>query len=115
MGPFRAFVLTIIRATGTAPEADAGYEGIVTSRSAVHDFEAQTRIAEATHLMGMVEHVPFLFAVLEARNTFGAVYLAFMMAVNLFCVMLQRWHRLRVWPLVRRLERACTPDGQAPR
>jgi len=115
MGPFRAFVLMLIRATGTAAETDAGYERIVTTRSAVHAFEAQTRVAEATHLMGMAEHVPFLYAVFEARNAFGAVYLAFMLAVNLYCVMLQRWHRLRVWPVVQRMEPGFRPDGPAPR
>ncbi len=112
MGAFRAFVLRIVRATGTAPETDMGYERFVSGRSELLAFETQTRVAEATHLAGIIQHLPFAIGMAAARDVAGEVYVAFMLAVNLACVLLQRWHRVRVWPVVQRL-RARADAGNA--
>lgn len=111
MEAFRAFVLrlfeatmpqgesAIARATG-APGAEADMDRFLKGRSDVIAFETNTRIAEATHLTGMLLHIPFAAAFIAERSLAGALYVALMLATNLACVLLQRWHRARLWPIV---------------
>lgn len=100
---FRRFVLALFRASATDVPTAVGSERFVSSRGDVVAFERQTRIAEATHLTGMVQHLPFALGMVYARDLAGGVYVAGMLAVNLACVLLQRWHRVRLWPLLERV------------
>jgi len=100
---FQAFVLSIFRAAATEDTGPGSAERFIGGREDVLAFEQQTRIAEATHLVGMLLHVPFAIGAVIARDVWGGAYVAGMLGVNLACVVLQRWHRVRLDPVVRRI------------
>jgi len=104
VGAFREFVLHLFRAAGTDEAAPSGAGGrFVQSRSDLAAFDAQLRISEATHLVGMALHVPFVASFLHPTHVAGLAYVGMMLAVNLECVLLQRQHRSRLWSALRRV------------
>lgn len=114
LGLLRRFVLMLLRETSTDRIPPGQEDRFIKSRADLCLFEKQTRIAEATHLAGMLLHIPFVAGVVLAKDRTGGVYVAFMLVVNLLCVLLQRWHRVRIWPAIVRMDRAETSLSGSP-
>ncbi len=97
---FRQVVLEIT--TGTAVETQQRTQGqrhiYIQGRSLshIHAYEQQTQTAEASHLIGVLLHTPFLWHFVEVRFWMGVGYIALFMLANVYCVLLQRYHRVRI-------------------
>lgn len=98
---FRSFVLFLFDVSGTHGLGTRDCRMLRGLRD-MEIFERQTRVSEVTHLIGILQHVPFAVAAIAYRDVAVGLYVAFMLAVNTECVLLQRWHRARVWPLLHR-------------
>lgn len=104
IGGFRRFVLRIFHVAGGAALNDAMEDRFVGGRADLLALDRQTRIAEATHAVGMLLHVPFAVVLWQARDVPGILYVAMMLWINFACVLLQRYHRLRIGPIVERFQ-----------
>lgn len=93
--PFRAFVRALFGASATGGASETG-RGFVRGRGDLAAFEAQTRVSEVTHVVGLLLHLPLLAVFVRIRSIPGILYVLFMLWVNLQCVLLQRWHRARI-------------------
>jgi hypothetical protein len=102
VGAFRTFVLHLFRAAGSDHAADPYAERFLQGRSQLGAFDAQLRVSEVTHLVGMALHVPFVVSFAKPPHVLGLSYVGMMLATNLECVLLQRWHRSRLWRALRR-------------
>ena len=100
---YRRFILWIARLSlPPAPEPSRRGRFLANDGAALTTFEAQTRIAETTHLIGASLHLPFLVLFLRDRFVPGLLYIAFLLYLNLYCVLLQRCHRTRLRRLMAR-------------
>jgi hypothetical protein len=93
---FRRFVLSLIRLSAPADEPEAVLRNIVGGREGLLRFDAQTRIAERTHLFGLTLHVPFAVVFMSARYGPGIAFVIVLFGLNLICALLQRQHRVRI-------------------
>lgn len=96
---FRRFVLWLMR-TASAGVGGRPFRNVTGGRAGLIAFEAQTRTAELTHLLGTTLHIPFAVVFWRARYPAGLAFVAFLWWLNLICALLQRQHRVRLRPLL---------------
>jgi hypothetical protein len=102
VGAFRRFVLGLIRVSGVEAGRDGSVRNVVGGRAGLAAFEAQTRTAELTHLLGTTLHVPFAIVFVRERYAAGLLYTFFLFGLNFACALLQRLHRVRLGRLLAR-------------
>lgn len=98
---FRRFVLWLMRVTSGEGRA-MSFRNVVGGRAGLAAFEAETCTAELTHLFGTTLHVPFAIVFVRDRYVPGVLFVVFLWWLNLVCALLQRQHRVRLQPLLRR-------------
>ncbi|MBN8690955.1 MAG: hypothetical protein J0L72_09240 [Armatimonadetes bacterium] len=67
---------------------------------ALDAFEKKTRTSETVHLIGILQHLPYLIVFVYTHFWFGLLYFAGMAYLNIFSILLQRQHRLRVFKIL---------------
>jgi hypothetical protein len=65
----------------------------------------QTRTSEVIHLVGVCQHIPFLYVFVMERLFPASAYVLLFQWVNTWCILLQRYHRVRIETLLRRYRR----------
>lgn len=106
---FRLFVVWLKQITTLNPEQTGKkrriryLDGI--TPNAIEKFLEDTRISEVTHVIGTLTLVPFLIILLQERSTSGLIALAPLLWGNVYSVLLQRYHRVRVARFQQRREK----------
>ena len=98
---FRRFVLWLMK-IASASEGGSAFRNVTGGRAGLAAFDAETRTAELTHLLGTTLHVPFAVVFWRERYSAGLVFVLFLWWLNLICALLQRQHRVRLQLLLRR-------------
>lgn len=76
-----------------------------TTSAHLRAYAQQTRVSEMIHLTGVLLHLPFLWYFAQERLLSASAYVLVLNGGNLWCALLQRYHRLRIAPLLRRHSR----------
>lgn len=100
---FRRIVVHFIETTKLSRQDKAKGEEVHfvdhAGRPELYHFEASTRMAEAIHLICALWDFPALALLVAARSPW-LVFAAFLFVLDLYLVLLQRYHRVRVWAII---------------
>ncbi len=97
------WVIWTLRYSRSERRAGASLEFVRGARTKdVVEFENQTRVNECVHLvMAAIDVVPIIYAVVN-QLWFAIPYTAWIFWGDLYCALLQRANRNRIWTLIRR-------------
>jgi hypothetical protein len=97
---FRLFVVWLKQMTTLNPEREGAKQRIRyldgITPNAIETFLEDTRISEITHVIGTLTLVPFLVVFIREGATPGLLLLVPLLWGNIYSVLLQRYHRVRV-------------------
>lgn len=65
-------------------------------------FEVGTRTSETVHLVGILEHLPFAIVFIQKSYWLGIFYMLGIAYLNIYAILLQRQHRVRLFKLLMR-------------
>lgn len=105
---FRRVVLWVYAVAFAGTEGSrSGPDFLPLGAASLSGLDGQSRMAEVSHLLGLLLHIPFLIVVVQRGMELGAAYVLFLLCLNLWCALIQRHHRARiVRAMVRREARA---------
>jgi hypothetical protein len=113
----RKIVLEYTQRTKLTPERRARGEkaDFLAERSgkAILEFEYGTRVGEKLHLLALAFNIPILILAWLSNQIWFAAYVSFMVLLDGYLVLLQRYHRTRVWNAVVRLREKLVPGYNA--
>jgi hypothetical protein len=109
----RKLVLEYTQRTKLTPERRARGEkaDYLAERSgkAILDFEFGTRVGEKLHLLALSFNIPILILAWISTPIWFGAYVSLMVLLDGYLVLLQRYHRSRVWGTVVRLRKKLVP------
>ncbi len=103
---FRQRILKV--ANQTFLDADQRHRGeknhFIGGTTSAHLFaySQQTRVSEMIHLVGILLHLPFLWYFYQERIFSASAYVLMLNGGNMWCALLQRYHRIRIASLLKR-------------
>ncbi|MCX6360128.1 MAG: hypothetical protein NT029_09985 [Armatimonadetes bacterium] len=105
---FRRVVLWVYAVAFAGTEGSrSGPDFLPRGAAGLAGLDGQSRVAEVSHLLGLLLHVPFLVAAVQRGMALGVAYVLFLLSLNVWCALIQRNHRARiVRALARREARA---------
>ncbi len=68
-------------------------------------YSHQTQTAEMIHIVGVCQHIPFLYIFATERLLPASAYVLLFQSVNTWCILLHRYHRVRSATLLSRYRR----------
>ncbi len=94
---FRRVVLWVYSVAFAGTEGGrSGPDFLPRGAASLAGLDGQSRVAEVSHLFGLLLHVPFLVAAIHRGMAVGVAYVLFLICLNLWCALIQRHHRARI-------------------
>jgi hypothetical protein len=112
MGPFRKFVQWVVTTLTNGLKKGTVESLPAPTRANALEFERKTRVAEAVHWFGVALNLPLVALSWVSGSPGLTVWSAVITLGDSGLAVLQRWHRVRLWPVVSKIRAADDRRGQ---